>query len=106
MSAPTDEPRIQSVSLSDAASRLRALLAQEGGPDGSLEEARRLSGDLAAALPHRLDIERAKGVLMGRDGCSPDEAFVLLRQLSQRTNRPLRHLAAEIAETGLLPDLA
>jgi hypothetical protein len=41
-------------------------------------------------------IEQAKGVLMVQSGCSPDEAFDLLRRASQRANIPVRELAAQI----------
>ena len=90
--------------LDAAAARLAELLDQPGGLDGSLDEARELGRDLAAALPLRLTIERAKGVVMGARGIDPDEAFDYLRSLSQRANRPLRLVAAEIAESGTVPD--
>jgi AmiR/NasT family two-component response regulator len=83
--------------------RLDDLLQADGGPDGTLAEARRLSADLRQALPNRFVIERAKGVVMGCLGCDLDTAFQELRQESQRTNRPLRDLAEEVATTGRLP---
>ena len=89
--------------LEQAAARLYELLRADGGPNGTLDEARVLSGDLRLALPNRLVIERAKGVVMGATGCTPDEAFVHLRQASQRSNRPLRELAEEVATSGRLP---
>lgn len=98
-----DRPRRPGLPLEDAATRLHELLDRDGGPDGSLEEARSLSDDLRMALPNRFVIERAKGVVMGTTGCDEDEAFDHLRQLSQRTNRPLRELAEEIAASGHLP---
>ena len=98
---PRREPGLP---LDEAAARLAEILAQDGGPDGELLEARNLSRDLAAALPLRLTIERAKGVVMGARGVDPDGAFAHLRALSQRSNRPLRLVAAEIAETGTVPD--
>jgi hypothetical protein len=51
-------------------------------------------------LQARLDslpvIEQAKGVLMARGGCRPDEAFDILRRASQRMNIKVRDLAADI----------
>ena len=88
--------------LEEAAARLHELLEAPGGPDGSLAEARELSGDLRFALPNRFVIERAKGVVMGATACDPDSAFEQLRRESQRTNRPLRDVAAEVAATGRL----
>jgi GAF domain-containing protein len=51
---------------------------------------------LESALESRAVIEQAKGVLMARQGCSPDEAFDFLRRASQRKNRKLRSIAEEI----------
>ena len=48
------------------------------------------------AMASRAVIEQAKGVLMGRLGCTADEAFRHLSQQSQRTNRKLREVAVEI----------
>ena len=102
--APEHPRRPAGLPLDAAAARLAELLADDCVVDGSLEEARRLSQDLAAALPLRLHIERAKGVVMGAKRVGEDDAFDHLRTLSQRTNRPLRLVAAEIAESGQLPD--
>jgi hypothetical protein len=53
-----------------------------------------------ARLQARLEslpvIEQAKGILMAQTGCCADEAFDLLRRASQRSNVPVRDLAAEI----------
>src|SRR5512133_1980582 len=43
-------------------------------------------------------IEQAKGILMARHGCTPDQAFELLRRASQRANIKLSALAAALAE--------
>jgi hypothetical protein len=43
-------------------------------------------------------IEQAKGVLIAQLSCGPEEAFDLLRQVSQRTNVKLHLLAALIVE--------
>lgn len=88
--------------LEDAAARLHELLEAPGGPDGSLDEARSLSSDLRYALPNRFVIERAKGVVMGATGCGPEEAFEELRRQSQRTNRPVRDIATDVATTGIV----
>jgi hypothetical protein len=92
------------LTLDAAAARLSELLEQPGGLDGGLEEARGLGRDLAAALPLRLTIERAKGVVMGARGLGEDEAFAYLRSLSQRANRPLRLVVEQIADSGRVPD--
>ena len=43
-------------------------------------------------------IEQAKGILIGAEGCTPDEAFDILRRASQRENVKLRQVAARIVE--------
>jgi GAF domain-containing protein len=51
---------------------------------------------LAGALESRATIEQAKGVIMATTGCTPDDAFDLLREQSQNENRKLREIAAEV----------
>jgi ANTAR domain-containing protein len=41
-------------------------------------------------------IEQAKGILMAQSRCGPEAAFDLLRRASQRSNMPVRELAAQI----------
>jgi GAF domain-containing protein len=57
-----------------------------------------LTHDLNTALETRGAIERAKGILMATEGMTSDEAFGVLRRASQRENRKLRDIAAEIDE--------
>jgi len=60
-------------------------------------EARTLSENMAAAMQHRAVIEQAKGILMASTpGTSPDTAFAMLVSASQRENRKLRDIAADI----------
>ena len=51
---------------------------------------------LAEALETRETIAQAKGVIMARHDCDPDTAFELLRDISQRSHRKLRDVAAEV----------
>jgi GAF domain-containing protein len=61
----------------------------------------RLARQLEDAMTSRAAIEQAKGVVMAQRGCSPDEAFAVLRVTSQATNRKLRDVAATlVAEVG------
>ncbi|MCW2666275.1 MAG: hypothetical protein JWN57_1237 [Frankiales bacterium] len=60
---------------------------------------RDLARQMQEALASRARIEQAKGVLMGTRGCSDDEAFALLVQLSQSTNRKLRDVAEALIES-------
>ena len=54
---------------------------------------------LSEALESREVIGQAKGILMERERCSADEAFGLLRGVSQRTNRKLRDVAQEVVDS-------
>ncbi|MEU6132200.1 ANTAR domain-containing protein [Saccharopolyspora sp. NPDC047091] len=55
-----------------------------------------LDEQLRQALTSRADIDQAKGILMAQRGCTPDEAFDLLREQSQRHNVKLREVAARV----------
>jgi response regulator NasT len=54
---------------------------------------------LAEALAARKSIERAKGLLMEREGLSEQEAFARLRRASQVSGRPLRVVAEAVVAT-------
>jgi AmiR/NasT family two-component response regulator len=58
---------------------------------------------LREALTSRAIIDQAKGVLMERHGYTADEAFTLLVNTSQRTNRKLRDIAAAIVKQAPRP---
>ena len=52
----------------------------------------------AATLGRALEIEQAAGIISRRYGCSPTDAFALMRGVSQRTNRKLAVVAQSIVE--------
>ncbi|HWQ23273.1 MAG TPA: response regulator [Gaiellaceae bacterium] len=54
---------------------------------------------LAEALAARKAIERAKGILMRREGLSEQEAFARLRKASQISGRPLKVVAEALIAT-------
>ena len=58
---------------------------------------------LEEALLSRDIIGQAKGVLMERLHMTPDQAFEELRTVSQRQNRKVRDIAAEVSQTGEWP---
>jgi hypothetical protein len=60
---------------------------------------------LEQAVASNRAIGMAIGVLMAIRRIGPDEAFDLLRTVSQRTNRKLRAIADEVVHTGQLPDV-
>ncbi|MCU1463578.1 MAG: hypothetical protein JWO37_3653 [Acidimicrobiales bacterium] len=57
-----------------------------------------LAQQLEEAMASRAVIEQAKGVLMARERCAPDEAFDMLRRASQRSNTKLRDIAQQIVD--------
>jgi len=62
---------------------------------GAITEA----AQLRTAMQSRAVIEQAKGILMARDRCSPDEAFDLLTRISQHRNAKLRDIAQTIVDS-------
>jgi GAF domain-containing protein len=77
-----------------------ATLAVLAGLVVSLAERRaereQVIGQLREALSSRSAIDQAVGVLMAQRHCAAERAMELLRQESQRSNRKVRDLAAEI----------
>lgn len=62
----------------------------------TVEACHRLIAQLHDALRTRDLIGQAKGVLMGAQGISDEDAFLILVRASQRTNRKLRDVAADV----------
>ncbi|MEV5544812.1 ANTAR domain-containing protein [Streptomyces sp. NPDC052309] len=61
---------------------------------------------LRQAIASRPVIDQARGVLMALHGCTPDEAWQILRETSQLSNTKLRTVAAAVTEgagTGRVP---
>jgi GAF domain-containing protein len=61
-----------------------------------LDSSTALARQLEGAMASRAVIEQAKGVLMGRLNCSPQEASEHLARQSKKTHRTLRDVAAQI----------
>lgn len=68
----------------------------------SIVNARKVE-NLQKALISNREIGTAMGVLMSRHHVTRDQAFDLLRIASQNSNRKLRDVAVDVAETGELP---
>ena len=64
-----------------------------------LRAVREEADSLAEALAARKAIERAKGILMQREGLSEEEAFARLRKASQISGRPLKVVAEALIAT-------
>jgi len=71
----------------------------------ALNEAEDQATHLEAALESSRSIGMALGVLMSARKVTSEQAFTLLRVASQQLHRKLRSVAAEVVETGTLPDL-
>jgi GAF domain-containing protein len=61
---------------------------------------RDLVGHLTEAVESRDLIGQAKGVLIALHGCGADEAFELLRGMSQRANRKVRDIAVDVVASA------
>ena len=64
-----------------------------------LLELREEAESLADALASRKAIERAKGLLMEKEGLSEQDAFARLRKASQVSGRPLKVVAEAVVAT-------
>ena len=68
------------------------------------EDAATQARQMREAMEHRAVIEQAKGIIMGDRRCGAEEAFDILRQLSNASNRKLREVALTlVAEADKRP---
>jgi response regulator NasT len=79
----------------DLVSAIRTAQARHA----ELAELRLQATSLREALVARKAIERAKGILMAKEGLSEDEAFARLRRASQRSGRPMKVIADAVIAT-------
>ena len=68
-----------------------------------LAAVREEADSLSEALAARKAIERAKGLLMEREGLSEQDAFARLRKASQISGRPLKVVAEALIATLDVP---
>jgi hypothetical protein len=64
--------------------------------EADIERLRDEVAGLRRAQSRRAVIEQAKGSVMAMTGCTPDEAFTLIRTVSQRSNRKLVDVADDL----------
>jgi hypothetical protein len=92
-----EETKAQTDSLAHDFQRLRRDFEQLGAP---VSRSQLLEHSQNARLQARLAtmpvIEQAKGIIMAQSHCDDAEAFDILRRASQRSNVPVRELAAQI----------
>jgi GAF domain-containing protein len=65
-----------------------------------------LAKQMEQAMESRAVIEQAKGIIMARDFCTPDEAFEALQKLSQEQNRKLRNVPTTSSQSMPRPLIA
>jgi GAF domain-containing protein len=63
-----------------------------------------LAHHMQAAMDNRAVIEQAKGILMGQRRLSSDQAFLVLRKMSQDSNHKLRDVAAALVARAGSPE--
>lgn len=69
----------------------------------SLQSETQLVANLRAALTSREVIGQAEGILIERERITADQAFAVLRQVSQHLNMKLREVAQYVVDTGEVP---
>jgi AmiR/NasT family two-component response regulator len=79
----------------DLISAIRAAQARHS----EFTELKLQASSLLEALEARKAIERAKGILMAKEGLSEQEAFTRLRSASQKSGRPMKVIADAVAAT-------
>ena len=57
-----------------------------------------LAAQMQTAMQSRSVIDQAKGIIMGRNRCTANDAFAILQTMSQRRNIKLRTLAQDIVD--------
>ena len=65
----------------------------------ALRTARKDATEAKAALEARKTIERAKGILMRRTGCSEPDAYRILQRSSQDRSKPMVEIAKAVLES-------
>ena len=83
-----------------------ALLADHAAIAVANATASERADHLELALVNSRVIGMATGVLVERDRLTPEQAFDVLRRVSQLTNRKLAAVALELVETGALPGVS
>lgn len=82
-----------------------AIFAAQASNLVALYNAQDAATNLELALASSRRIGAAIGVLMAHHKVTEDAAFAMLRTSSQHLHRKLRDIAADVVETGTLPDL-
>ncbi|MEM7624198.1 MAG: ANTAR domain-containing protein [Planctomycetota bacterium] len=91
----------QGVENARVTSVIETAIAQFTQHQSVVDELKRTKQTLA----DRKTLDRAKGILMKRRGCTEDEAFTLLRQAAMNHKKRLGQVAEEIVQAAALMDV-
>jgi hypothetical protein len=96
----------ETAAFDETSEAIGLLVAAQGALAIARASAHEKVDNLLIALKTSREIGMAMGVLMQSLKLGRDEAFDLLRIVSQRTHRKLADIAVEVADTGALPSLS
>jgi len=91
--------------FSDEDLDMGAIFAAHASSLVALHDAQDKTANLQAALQSSREIGAALGILMAHHKITQEDAFVLLRGASQQLHIKLRQVAADVVETGTLPEV-
>jgi GAF domain-containing protein len=94
---PWSEAEVEAIVAFTDLAAMMILNAMEASERG------RVAVELQVALDSRVAIEQAKGVLVGRHGISPRQAFERLRSLARDQRRPLTEVARAVVSAAQRP---
>jgi len=94
----------QLAAFDEQSETLAHILAAQGSLAVGKASAQAKARNLLRALQTSREIGMAMGIVMATDKVTGDQAFDLLRVTSQRTHRKVADIAAEVVETGMLPE--
>jgi GAF domain-containing protein len=97
------EPNAFDESSRSAAMAFAPYAAIATGNMYAYQNSRDAADNLQKALESRAVIDQAKGILIERHKCTPDQAFQLLAQASMNANQKVRDVADHLVHTGELP---
>ncbi|MEV6835409.1 ANTAR domain-containing protein [Streptomyces sp. NPDC051133] len=92
------EDPLRSGMPADASARTASAVARERAEQ--LELLRLEIEQLRHAIDSRPVIDQARGILMAAHSCTPDQAWEMLREASQRSNTKLRQVAAAVTQSA------
>ena len=103
LAAGADDYITKPFSSSELLARVRATFELAALREGGVRQAEAAVANLRQALDRSRMIGTAVGMIMSRYRLTASQAFAILAQASQHTNRKLRDIAKETTDIGALP---